>query len=656
MSTTYDVTNYGAVGDAIQGADGAMATGSTTFTSASANFTMADVGKMIRVQDAGGAAPLSLATTIASYVNATTVTLAAANASGANLSGKRYCYGTDDGPAWQAAANALISDGGSGVIFVPSSVGAYLLASPISIISYGSVFITGDDARVIVGLDDNMNDVLSTGNQAVVEVSRLAFYSDIPVIGSGSMPRRVLGLGGHVVTVYYCGFADVMAVDGVVVLGGVGNSVEDCMFGGGYVSTAGRGIVMFGDSGGEVKRIVCIDGAINGADAWVAWAPTVDPSYDGAGQHPLTVLNCSFDEVGGSSHVLVKPTGGVRAGRVVIENCEGLGNPAVAPYIINDTDDVLIENCALITRTVVDMIQLRDCERTTIRRHRWQEINGVVSAGIISADSDCVSVIVVDSDYTTLASEAEMTVVERDGVKSIQVPGASTATGLLLKADSGNAGQFVSATTGDTAADVVGVSIKGTAFAKTTMTVPAPGSLTSPSYFYLMTAKNGQAGVLTEWRGDGGAFSGPPWVAIDWQGAANATAIATIAAGVIAGLQNPGTLDITATSSGDQLTVSATVEGAGHDREISLSAAFPANTPSIMGGNDDVQVGLVVGQVYSVKIDGANAIAPGDRLTLSGATNGRAAKTTGSTFLGVALSSASAVADAVVSMVYAPRG
>lgn len=62
----------GAVGDARSLSDGAVTSGSSSFTSAGAGFTAADVGKMIAVAGAGGAvttmltAPLSTATPVAS--------------------------------------------------------------------------------------------------------------------------------------------------------------------------------------------------------------------------------------------------------------------------------------------------------------------------------------------------------------------------------------------------------------------------------------------------------------------------------------------------------------------------------------------------------------------------------------------------------------
>ena len=107
----FDVTAsaYGAKGDAKVVADGAMASGSATLTSATAGFTPADVGKAVSVKGAAATGVTTLVTTIAAYVSATQVTLAASNASGGAVSGALVIWGTDDTAAIQAAVNAAES-------------------------------------------------------------------------------------------------------------------------------------------------------------------------------------------------------------------------------------------------------------------------------------------------------------------------------------------------------------------------------------------------------------------------------------------------------------------------------------------------------------------------------------------------------------------
>lgn len=104
----FDVTAsaYGAKGDAQVVNDGAMSTGATVLTSATASFQASDVGKAISVKGAGPTGVTTLVTTIASWQSATQVTLTAANASGGNLTGAVVIWGTDDTAAIQAAVNA----------------------------------------------------------------------------------------------------------------------------------------------------------------------------------------------------------------------------------------------------------------------------------------------------------------------------------------------------------------------------------------------------------------------------------------------------------------------------------------------------------------------------------------------------------------------
>lgn len=104
----FNVTDpaYGAVGDARVVSDGAMASGSTTLTSATAAFTVDDEGKSISVKGAAATGVTTLITTIVTYVSPTQVTLAASNGSGGAVSGAIVIFGTDDTAAIQAAVDA----------------------------------------------------------------------------------------------------------------------------------------------------------------------------------------------------------------------------------------------------------------------------------------------------------------------------------------------------------------------------------------------------------------------------------------------------------------------------------------------------------------------------------------------------------------------
>jgi hypothetical protein len=119
--------DYGAVGDTRSVADGAITTATPNFTSASAAFTAADVGKTIIVLGAG-VAGAALTTTIFAYVSPTAVTLTA-NAS-TTVSGATTLVGTDD----TVAVNAILAKAGRMAVF-PRGTGTYLvmanLAKPV---------------------------------------------------------------------------------------------------------------------------------------------------------------------------------------------------------------------------------------------------------------------------------------------------------------------------------------------------------------------------------------------------------------------------------------------------------------------------------------------------------------------------------------------
>ena len=95
---------YGAKGDGKLVSDGAITTGTNTLTCATSTpFTAADVGKHILVW-AAATSTTWLATTIATYVSASQVTLAANATNTVTASG--VAYGTDDSAAIQSAINA----------------------------------------------------------------------------------------------------------------------------------------------------------------------------------------------------------------------------------------------------------------------------------------------------------------------------------------------------------------------------------------------------------------------------------------------------------------------------------------------------------------------------------------------------------------------
>jgi hypothetical protein len=102
----YDVKAYGAVGNGIQLADGAITAASAILTSATASFSVGDIGKLVTVVGAGTAGA-NLNTTIADYTSSTTVTLSAVAVS--TVSGAKVTYGTDDTDYIHTALQAVLS-------------------------------------------------------------------------------------------------------------------------------------------------------------------------------------------------------------------------------------------------------------------------------------------------------------------------------------------------------------------------------------------------------------------------------------------------------------------------------------------------------------------------------------------------------------------
>lgn len=115
----YNVKLYGAKGDGVQLADGAMTSSSAVLTSASASFSANDVGKLIVVAGAG-ATGVDLSTTILSRQSSAQVTLSAT--AGTTITGSYVTYGTDDTVAIQAGIDAVIALSRSIPLYVPSGI------------------------------------------------------------------------------------------------------------------------------------------------------------------------------------------------------------------------------------------------------------------------------------------------------------------------------------------------------------------------------------------------------------------------------------------------------------------------------------------------------------------------------------------------------
>jgi hypothetical protein len=117
----YNAKAFGALGDSKTLFDGAITTATNIFTSATANFTTADVGKMISIKGAGpqnasDASIYMMQAFITDYVDAQTV-LTNINAT-TTVTGARFTYGTNDKPAVQKALDIAYNAGG-GIVYLP---------------------------------------------------------------------------------------------------------------------------------------------------------------------------------------------------------------------------------------------------------------------------------------------------------------------------------------------------------------------------------------------------------------------------------------------------------------------------------------------------------------------------------------------------------
>ena len=158
----FNVMDYGAHGNGIKLSDGAMTNGSAVLTSASANFTSADVGKLIMVPG-GSSANITLTAVINAVNSPTSVTLS--TAATASINGATVYYGTDDTTAIQNAWNAARGSGGT--VLFPAAI--YLVENTIfgsfnnntQLSGYGATIIFSPILPLTPALNDRLFYVLS---------------------------------------------------------------------------------------------------------------------------------------------------------------------------------------------------------------------------------------------------------------------------------------------------------------------------------------------------------------------------------------------------------------------------------------------------------------------------------------------------------------
>jgi hypothetical protein len=136
-STVFNVKDYGAKGDLRTVTDGAIPSGSSTLTSATAAFTTSDVGKEVEVAGAG-VAGVTLYTTISSLVSTTQIHVALSAST--TVSGATTKIYTDDGIDIGLAQAAQQSNGRGTLYFPPGIYGTYGKDTPYTFLGvYTSV-------------------------------------------------------------------------------------------------------------------------------------------------------------------------------------------------------------------------------------------------------------------------------------------------------------------------------------------------------------------------------------------------------------------------------------------------------------------------------------------------------------------------------------
>ena len=213
----FNVKSFGALGDGNYVFDG-VTNGTTTVTSASANFKQVDVGKTFFGEDGGGTVRCA-ETTIASVTNSTTAILTlACSGSGAST---QFAYGHPDTAAIAAADVAVIANGGGNVYFPK---GVYLCEpnnvpciSAAGVASFG-VYGDGSGASTVI-LTPNSTVSSSHGNF-------VDFASQQPtLIGMGfSGLLHQYAIGGGDLGVSFSSASPVIAKDVFVQFWGTGSN------------------------------------------------------------------------------------------------------------------------------------------------------------------------------------------------------------------------------------------------------------------------------------------------------------------------------------------------------------------------------------------------------------------------------------------------
>lgn len=251
----FDITQYGAIADAVRATGGSVSTSSTTFTTSSSTFSAGDVNKLITIQGAGSGGQ-AFGTTISAVASATQVTLAASVPTG--VTGAAFSFGTDNTPmiltASTAAGTAVYS---TGRLFAPAGVymfsGGANSSKQILFSSRGGLF--GAGGRAGLGSDAASTVFLCGDASAGLLPNASATYEGFLVDGNNvaTAPLQNGVLTGGLATSggSYGTFVDVWvtgsAANGWGIFGSQNNSYLDC----GSTSNAQDGLYIDGGAGGH---------------------------------------------------------------------------------------------------------------------------------------------------------------------------------------------------------------------------------------------------------------------------------------------------------------------------------------------------------------------------------------------------------------------
>ena len=174
FAQTINVRDYGATGNAVTLGDGTVTASSCAFSSASAVFTAADVGKKIIVNGAGTSGGV-LSTTIASFVDANDITLTA-------------CAATTT--PWYRATAAIPITSGVTASYAPGDVltmtgGTSTTASALTVAVTTLVSATVNATRLVAGASVNSSaangvDTLNLANNSAWLIDLDCVYRDVP--------------------------------------------------------------------------------------------------------------------------------------------------------------------------------------------------------------------------------------------------------------------------------------------------------------------------------------------------------------------------------------------------------------------------------------------------------------------------------------------